>query len=310
MRNPVGQTVAVIMPTHNRAHLVGRAIESVLAQTHTDWRLVVVDDASRDSTDDVVAGFADQRIQYIRNPQALGASGARNVGIRGAGPSDYLAFLDDDDEWLPRKLELQLQKFRTSDPELTVVGCGRLDYDENGVVEARIPMYRGQLFEHLLARRARGYGVQLILVRRNPGEEDVLFDVQMRCLEDLDYSIRHALRGPFDFVPEALVRVRRDDGGPHLWNAEAAIVGYRQLAAKYAQALTTRPWIESYYQVCIARDLARLGRMAECRENLRQALAGSSSRLRLGLWYAASMVGAAGIKACVRFFPILPPELA
>ena len=303
-------SVVVIMPTHNRAHLVGRAIESVLAQTHTNWQLIVVDDGSSDATADAVAAFTDPRIRFVRNPKALGASGARNVGVRAAGPSAFLAFLDDDDEWLPRKLELQLEKFRTSDVELAAVGCGRLDYDESGMVTTQVPIYRGQVFEDLLARRARGYGVQLILVRRVPGEDDVLFDVDMRCLEDLDYSIRHAMRGPLDFVAEPLVKVRRDDGGPHLWNAEAAITGYRQLAAKYDKELATRPWIASYYTVCIARDLARLGRMAECREHLLRALTGSSSRFRLSLWYAASMIGAVGIKVCVRLFPILPPELA
>jgi glycosyltransferase involved in cell wall biosynthesis len=300
-------TVSVVMPTHNRAALLGRAIRSVLAQTHTNWELIIVDDASRDNTAAVVAGFADARITYVRNEVALGPAGARNTGIAAAAATDYLSFLDDDDEWLPRKLELQLELFRTGAPDLVAVGCGRIDVDEK-TTAVRLPDYRGHVFEHLLARRARGYGAQLIMVRRRKDEPELLFDRELQPLEDADYSMRQALRGTFDFVPEALVRVFRDDGGQHVWNSEAAIQGYRALARKYATELSTRPWISGYYRVCVASDLARLGRLSECRASLRSAVAGNPQRARVCLWLLASLVGAFGVKVCSRLFPIPPPQ--
>jgi glycosyltransferase involved in cell wall biosynthesis len=79
-------TVSIILPTYNRSHLVGRAIQSVLEQTFQYWELIVVDDASSDNTEGVVCGFPDPRIRYIRHQWNKGQSAARNTGIRSASP--------------------------------------------------------------------------------------------------------------------------------------------------------------------------------------------------------------------------------
>ena len=114
-------TVSVVIPTFNRAGLIGRAIESVIAQVYQDWEIIVVDDGSTDETAAVVRGFAGRlgkRLSYIRQRNA-GSSAARNRGIdesRGA----FVAFLDSDDEYLPDKLALQLHLFELR-PELGLV---------------------------------------------------------------------------------------------------------------------------------------------------------------------------------------------
>lgn len=97
-------TVSVVIPTYNRAHLVGRAIQSVLNQTYQDFEIIVVDDGSTDNTEEVVKSFNDPRIRYIRHDQNRGGSAARNTGIKMAR-GEYIAFQDSDDEWLPEKLE-------------------------------------------------------------------------------------------------------------------------------------------------------------------------------------------------------------
>ncbi len=101
--------VSVVIPTHNRCSLVSRAVKSVLNQTVENLEVLVVDDASQDNTLTVLENLAqeDNRIRYIRNEIPLGGGGARNVGIHNAC-GKYVAFLDDDDEWLPYKLERQL----------------------------------------------------------------------------------------------------------------------------------------------------------------------------------------------------------
>ena len=95
--------VSVIIPTYNRAHLIGRAIDSALAQTRANDEIIVVDDGSTDATGSVVAAYAD-RVRYVRT-RNCGAGAARNRGIREAS-RDLVAFLDSDDEWMPGKLEL------------------------------------------------------------------------------------------------------------------------------------------------------------------------------------------------------------
>jgi hypothetical protein len=99
-----GPTFSIIVPTYNRAGLVGRAVESVLRQTHAGDEVIVVDDGSTDDTPRVLEEFG-SRITVLRTPRG-GAGRARNLGIERAR-GELIAFLDSDDEWLPRKLDVQ-----------------------------------------------------------------------------------------------------------------------------------------------------------------------------------------------------------
>lgn len=103
----VNPKVSVVIPTYNRAHLVGRAIGSVLDQTYQDFELIIVDDGSTDNTEEVVKRFDDKRIKYIKHAKNKGGSAARNTGIKEA-KGEYVAFLDSDDEWLPEKLKAEI----------------------------------------------------------------------------------------------------------------------------------------------------------------------------------------------------------
>lgn len=100
--------IAVIIPTYNRAHLLPRAIGSVLSQTWRAFELYVVDDGSTDGTSDLpIIKSSDPRLIYIRYPDNKGVSHARNFGVKQTS-SYWIAFLDSDDEWLPQKLEKQM----------------------------------------------------------------------------------------------------------------------------------------------------------------------------------------------------------
>ena len=108
-------TVSVVIPTYNRAHLLGRAVTSALSQLSYDDELIIVDDGSTDNTNEVVGAFPDPRIRYIRQTNA-GAGAARNRGVA-AATRDLIAFLDSDDEWLAGKLALQ-RKFMEERTEI------------------------------------------------------------------------------------------------------------------------------------------------------------------------------------------------
>lgn len=105
---------SVIIPTFNRAHLVTRAVESVCAQTFTDFECIVVDDGSTDNTAQILSPYI-QHIQYIYMPHG-GVSRARNCGIQQA-KGQWIAFLDSDDEWLPEKLATQFE-YITAHPDI------------------------------------------------------------------------------------------------------------------------------------------------------------------------------------------------
>jgi len=127
-KNP---TVSVIISTYNRAHLIGRAIQSVLNQTYQDFEVIVVDDGSTDNTEEIVKSFNDPRIRYIRHEKNKGAAAARNTGIK-AARGKYIAFQDSDDEWLPEKLEKQMKVFENAPPEAGVVYTDMQRINEDG----------------------------------------------------------------------------------------------------------------------------------------------------------------------------------
>lgn len=107
--------IAVIMPAYNAEKTIARAIESVIKQSHSDWRLYIIDDKSTDSTATVIARYLkDERISYIRNAQNIGAAEARNVGLRHA-VEGIIAFIDSDGEWLPNKLSVQYEVIESGD---------------------------------------------------------------------------------------------------------------------------------------------------------------------------------------------------
>lgn len=101
--------VSVITPTYNCAAFIGETIESVLAQTYTDWEMVIVDDCSNDNTEEIVRGYAerDQRIKYYCLENNSGAAVARTMAMSLA-EGNYMAFLDSDDLWMPDKLKKQV----------------------------------------------------------------------------------------------------------------------------------------------------------------------------------------------------------
>jgi len=116
--------VSVVLPTHNRVDLLAGAVESVLSQTEQRFELIVVDDGSRDATPEYLAALTgrDRRTRSIRLETPRGGAGARNEGIR-VSRGDWVAFLDDDDRWLPTKLEKQLTALRAH-PTAVAASCG------------------------------------------------------------------------------------------------------------------------------------------------------------------------------------------
>jgi glycosyltransferase involved in cell wall biosynthesis len=119
-----GPLVSVVVPTYNRAAAVARAIDSILRQTYSRIEVVVVDDGSTDNTAEILksAQNTDKRVVCCSNTRGKGAAGARNTGVAMAS-GEYVAFLDDDDEYDPDKIARQLEIFM-NDPHVDVVVSG------------------------------------------------------------------------------------------------------------------------------------------------------------------------------------------
>lgn len=124
--------VSVIIPTYNCGAFIGKTIESVQAQTYTDWEMVIVDDCSADNTREVVERYAekDHRIHYHILPENSGAAVARTKAMQLAN-GNFMAFLDSDDLWMPDKLQRQLDFMQKNNYAFTCTAYEQIDEDGN-----------------------------------------------------------------------------------------------------------------------------------------------------------------------------------
>ena len=122
--------VSIIMPTYNCAKFIGKTIESVIAQTYENWELIIVDDCSKDNTEEVVSKYKDNRIKYHRLKNNSGAAVARTEAMKKASGS-YMAFLDSDDLWKKDKLEKQLEFMNKNNYNFTCTEYEQIDEEGN-----------------------------------------------------------------------------------------------------------------------------------------------------------------------------------
>ena len=144
--------VSVIITTHNRANLLPRAVHSILVQTLTEYEIIIVDDASTDHTQKVIAAFNDSRIRSFRHETNRGHSAALNTGIDQA-KGEYIAFLDDDDELTPTSLADRLAVFELVSPHVALVyGYKNVLNDSSGELKAgrRLVLNGAEAFEFTL----------------------------------------------------------------------------------------------------------------------------------------------------------------
>lgn len=123
----MNELVSIIMPSYNTAKYIAESINSVLAQTYSNWELLIVDDCSTDNTDEIVKPFlANERIKYFKNEKNSGAAVSRNKALREA-KGKWIAFLDSDDLWLPEKIERQISFMKKHDYKFSYTGYEKID---------------------------------------------------------------------------------------------------------------------------------------------------------------------------------------
>lgn len=124
----MSELVSIITPSYNTAKFIGDTINCVLAQTYTNWEMIIVDDCSSDNTDEIVASYHDNRIIYIKNKKNSGAALSRNKALRKA-KGKWIAFLDSDDLWTPDKLEKQIRFMKQNGCHFSYTNYTEIDED-------------------------------------------------------------------------------------------------------------------------------------------------------------------------------------
>ena len=185
--------VSVILPVHNRADVLPRAVKSVLDQEFRDLELIVIDDGSDDNSAEVAQSFGDERIRLIRLEQNRGGNAARNEGIR-ASSGPIIAFLDSDDCYLPNKLGWVVAEFdRRPELDLLVDSFIKIGAPGSGKPEQvrRNPIIHDRdLFRTALFTRQLWKATPAISVKREIAIRAGMFDESLRRLQDFDFLIR------------------------------------------------------------------------------------------------------------------------
>ena len=185
--------ISVILPVHNRADVLPRAIASVIEQELQDFELIVIDDGSTDTSTEVARSFRDERVRLILLDQNRGGNVARNEGIRAAA-APLIAFLDSDDRYLPIKLSRVVTEFDQR-PELDLLVDSFVKVQPPGsskpeVVRRNPVINDRELFRMALFTRQLWKATPSITVRRETALKAGLFDETLRRLQDFDFLIR------------------------------------------------------------------------------------------------------------------------
>jgi len=230
--------ISVILPVYNRRDLVGRAIRSVLGQKYVDWEVVVVDDGSEDGTAEGIEDEFGDAVRLLRKHRNEGVSAARNLGIREAR-GEWLALLDSDDEWLPQKLQRQVEALAQS--KLLICHSDEI-WIRNGVRVNPHKHHRkfgGDIFFKALPLCVMS--PSSIVIHHSVFARLGLFDERLPACEDYEFFLRLTANYEVDYVAEKLL-LKYGGHADQLSRAHAAMDRFRVYALD--KLLTAMPALE------------------------------------------------------------------
>lgn len=270
--------VSVIIPTHNRAQSLIRAIQSVLKQSFQNFEIIIVNDASSDDTVTILDKLAQQdaRIHAIHQLQSVGGSEARNIGIR-ASQGEWIAFLDDDDQWLPQKLQAQMGMLAYF-PNAVACSSGYVIQYPLGITRHVItPMH--QSLETLLAANTLG-GASVCLCKASVIKQLGGFDAELRSAQDWDVWVRLRQSGLIISVPKSLVKYQVHFDARISNNMKAKYLGARQFYFKHRTLMNIDARRANLKLICYIRSRQSHRSIKARLRNLRCAIASSSLRVK------------------------------
>jgi len=259
------------------------AIQSVLGQTYRDFELIVVDDASTDGTEEAVKAFNDNRIRYVRHMMNRGVSGAKNTGIKNANEK-YIAFLDDDDEWLPEYLGIMIN---VMDRERKQTGLAFASFYDVAPDTGVVLNVRKQQKKQRKKGSSIGFPSRWI-VRKEVFEKAGMFDEEINVFEDVELSFRILKHYEAIYVDKPLVKLYCTEG-----SASSDIRGQRGdigiLLDRYSEIMNSAELADWY--IALANSYFAEGIFKIGRQNLIRAMRTNAFNLKIPLFFLASFLG-------------------
>lgn len=273
--------VSIIILTHfPRGAMLKRAIASGLAQTFQDFEIIAVDSGHHPETQATAESFNEPRIRYHQIPQDKTVGGGRNAGIRLAR-GRYIAFLDDDDEWLPTKLEEQIHLFRTTDlSDVGLVTCPVWIVNDTLGRMRQEPLFerprRGYLFNEALSLAGASGAIPsrhtAMVFLKNALTDVGLYDERFLCADDWDLLIRLTQRWQIDVVSEPLALCHYHYQGDRATARKKELGDHKLLIKKYHYLLASLPKTLATYWYLLASDYMRANERGHCRSSVWDAV--------------------------------------
>lgn len=243
--------VSIVIPNYNYGNYIGETIQSVLDQTYRNFEIVVVDDGSTDNSVEVVHGFGDKVRLIEQKNQHLSA--ARNTGIR-AAKGNWIAFLDSDDLWHPRKLEFQIEALKNNQSWFFVGAnaLGENDYPDYDVIK---PVFRETKLEEFLVYTPMSGSDAL--VKKSCFDEVGFFDTSLRSSEDREMWLRLSTRYCGGVVDVPLWRYRKHSAQMNR-DVQTILSTHKKVIQKYFRAHNTSlsvrrmAWAHYYYSAALS----------------------------------------------------------
>lgn len=284
--------VSIVLPTFNRLEYLRAAVESVRAQTLTDWELIIADDGSGSETTDYLVGLhRPPRTEVICLPHTGNPSAVRNVAIRHAR-GKYVAFLDSDDVWMPEKLALQVEALRSSAASRWVyTGWSAIGADgKPRALRAPRPWvpYRGWITEQLLELEAL-IATAAVLVERDLLAEVGEFDENLAMFEHYDLWLRLAARSEVEVIDAPLTCLRSHDQHYGMAALPMAVGRHSMLEKMRRRAIDarTRALVDRLYAQSALR-LARVQADTSRAVAIRTFFTSCTHGLRHGRWWSGA----------------------
>jgi len=205
--------VSVVIPTHNAAGTIGRALQSVQRQTYSPIEILVVNDGSTDETPLVVDGLSIDNIELVTLDRSYGAAFARNVGIRQSRGA-FVAFLDADDEWMPEKTARQMAQL-VNNPNMTFVACAAGHVSEASKSPRKLNAHRRPATGRDAWKVLLAYtyvATPCVIARRQALFDVGMFETSFSIAEDQDLWIRLARAGEVGFIDDIMTYVNDTPG--------------------------------------------------------------------------------------------------
>lgn len=274
--------ISIIIPTHNRAHLISRAIQSIIEQTYTNWELIIVDDGSTDNTEEVLQPFLkDPRIDYLKKENS-GAAHSRNVGVEKAS-GEWITFLDSDDEAKVNWLEIINVEMQKQDADLICCGCERIDHNGN-LVDVMLPEPNQDLFGDTVYKMTNG-GV--FVIKKTLFDKVSGYDAELKSGQHTELAFRIIPlllqnNGKIINIFKSLIKIHIHLGERIRGNPSMKIEGTLRSLDKHKEFFKKRKELRANYEGTVGRNAFLLGKKRKSMEYFLKSFQSKPSLTRFG----------------------------